>query len=101
LPLARLLGYRRLQAGHAVEDVASGGLLRKLGFRPTGEMALVAAGHPAEMGPGLRSTLVRCALDLPALTGLAGDEDREGDDWGGDDWGGDDDLGGAPTRRAA
>ena len=36
LEVARLLGYRRVNAGHFVDNPASGRVLRKLGFAPTG-----------------------------------------------------------------
>lgn len=37
LEIARLLGHTRARAGHFVDNPASGRVLRKLGFRPTGE----------------------------------------------------------------
>jgi RimJ/RimL family protein N-acetyltransferase len=36
LSLAKVLGHRRLVAGHFVDNPASGRVLRKLGFCPTG-----------------------------------------------------------------
>lgn len=36
LEVARLLGHRRVNAGHFVDNPASGRVLRKLGFVPTG-----------------------------------------------------------------
>lgn len=36
--LARTLGYRRLVAGHFIDNPASGRVLRKVGFRPTGQI---------------------------------------------------------------
>jgi RimJ/RimL family protein N-acetyltransferase len=38
LEVARTLGHRRLQAGHYVDNPASGRVLRKIGFRETGEV---------------------------------------------------------------
>lgn len=38
IAIARMLGHRTLLAGHAVDNPASGRVLRKLGFRPTGEV---------------------------------------------------------------
>lgn len=35
--VARLLGHKRLAAGHFVDNPASGKVLRKIGFRPTGQ----------------------------------------------------------------
>ncbi len=37
LAVARVLGHRNVVAGHFVDTPASGRVLRKLGFRPTGE----------------------------------------------------------------
>lgn len=36
LQIARMLGHRKLSAGHFVDNPASGAVLRKLGFVPTG-----------------------------------------------------------------
>jgi RimJ/RimL family protein N-acetyltransferase len=38
LSLARTLGHRRLVAGHFFDNPASGRVLRKAGFRPTGQI---------------------------------------------------------------
>lgn len=54
IQLARLLGYRELEAGHFLDNPASGRVLRKLGFRPTGK---VAKRHSCA-----RDELVDCAL---------------------------------------
>lgn len=35
--IARTLGHRRLRAGHFVDNPSSGKVLRKIGFRPTGQ----------------------------------------------------------------
>lgn len=48
ISLARTLGHRRLVAGHFVDNPASGRVLRKTGFRPTGRMRQrfsLARGH--------------------------------------------------------
>jgi RimJ/RimL family protein N-acetyltransferase len=37
LEIAKLLGHRRVSAGHFVDNPASGRVLRKLGFVPTGQ----------------------------------------------------------------
>lgn len=50
LEIARLLGHRRLGAAHFVDNPASGRVLRKLGFRPTGHVRphhSCARGHDA------------------------------------------------------
>jgi RimJ/RimL family protein N-acetyltransferase len=39
LEVARLLGFERLEAGHFLDNPASGRVLRKLGFQPTGKVA--------------------------------------------------------------
>lgn len=38
LQLARVLGHRELVAGHFVDNLASGAVLRKAGFKPTGKL---------------------------------------------------------------
>jgi len=38
---ARTLGHRRIRARHAVDNPASGRVLRKLGFRPTGDLVRI------------------------------------------------------------
>jgi RimJ/RimL family protein N-acetyltransferase len=37
LKIARALGHRRVVAGHFIDNPASGKVLRKLGFAPTGQ----------------------------------------------------------------
>jgi RimJ/RimL family protein N-acetyltransferase len=39
LKIARTLGHRRVVAGHFIDNPASGKVLRKLGFAPTGQIA--------------------------------------------------------------
>ena len=38
LEVARLLGHSRIESGHYVDNPASGRVLRKLGFQPTGKV---------------------------------------------------------------
>ncbi len=38
LRLARVLGHREIVAGHFIDNPASGAVLRKVGFRPTGHL---------------------------------------------------------------
>lgn len=59
IEIARLLGHRRLSAGHFVDNPASGRVLRKLGFVPTGK---VRARHSCARGAEVQS--VEYALDL-------------------------------------
>jgi RimJ/RimL family protein N-acetyltransferase len=61
LKIARTLGHRRVTAGHFVDNPASGKVLRKLGFVPTGrpgQRVSAARGHAVES--------VEYALDLEA-----------------------------------
>jgi RimJ/RimL family protein N-acetyltransferase len=65
LAMARASGVRRLHAGHFVDNPASGAVLRKLGFRPTGSTAPLfskARGHEADCA------LFECDLDADAAT---------------------------------
>ena len=51
LHLAKTLGHRRLVAGHFVDNPASGRVLAKIGFRPTGAVVSrfsVGRGHEVE-----------------------------------------------------
>ena len=50
LGVAKALGFERIHAGHFVDNPASGKVLRKAGFKPTGEMRMqfsLARGHEA------------------------------------------------------
>ncbi|MBL8656877.1 MAG: GNAT family N-acetyltransferase [Altererythrobacter sp.] len=49
IEIARLLGHPRIEAGHYLDNPASGRVLRKLGFQPTGAVRrrdCVARGEP-------------------------------------------------------
>ena len=59
LDIARLLGHRRARAGHFIDNPASGRVLRKLGFVPTGE---VRQRHSCARGCAVPS--IEYALDL-------------------------------------
>jgi RimJ/RimL family protein N-acetyltransferase len=59
LEVARLLGHDRLTAGHFLDNPASGRVLRKLGFRPTGK---TAPRHSC--GRGEKADCVLYTLDL-------------------------------------
>ena len=60
LPLARALGHKRVVAGHFADNPASGRVLAKAGFRPTGQRTLrysegrgeagVSVGYEIELG---------------------------------------------------
>ncbi|MDE2563466.1 MAG: GNAT family N-acetyltransferase [Sphingomonadales bacterium] len=71
LGLARALGHRKLAACHAIDNPASGRVLRKAGFRPTGR---VTARHSAGRGEAMLSALY--AIDLAD----GGDSDNSGGD---------------------
>ena len=61
LDIASAIGHRRMTAGHFTDNPASGKVLRKLGFRPTGEIVRrYSAGRGAE---------APCALFERDLTG--------------------------------
>jgi len=65
---ARAAGIRRVVAGHFLDTPASGRVLRKLGFRPTGRMTSVYS-----RGRGAAVPSVRFELDLAG--GDVGDHD--------------------------
>ena len=56
----RALGHRRLQAGHFVDNPASGRVLAAAGFRPTGAIEQT----PSAGRGGASAPLLRYALDL-------------------------------------
>ncbi len=59
LRAARATGMRRITAGHFVDNPASGRVLRKLGFRPTGRIVPLFS-----RGRGAEAPTARYALDL-------------------------------------
>lgn len=61
LKVARAIGHRRLIAGHFADNPASGRVLRKIGFQPTGQ---IAARHSRARAQYVDS--VEYALDLAA-----------------------------------
>ncbi|MDE8652943.1 GNAT family N-acetyltransferase [Novosphingobium album (ex Liu et al. 2023)] len=69
LPLARMLGHRRIVAGHFADNPASGRVLLKAGFRPTG----FRAERYSEGRKALAQT-VEYALSLDAPCDFDGDE---------------------------
>lgn len=60
LSIARMLGHARVRAGHALDNPASGKVLRKLGFRPTGE---IRAEHSAGRGGDMQAAYYQKELD--------------------------------------
>ena len=61
LEIARTLGHRRVVASHFLDNPASGKVLRKLGFEPTGR---VVERHSC--GRGAKAPTAEYALDLAA-----------------------------------
>jgi RimJ/RimL family protein N-acetyltransferase len=64
LPLARTLGHQRIVGRHAVDNPASGRVLRKAGFRPTGR---ARAFH--SLGRGAKLEAPEYALELGDAVG--------------------------------
>jgi RimJ/RimL family protein N-acetyltransferase len=65
LALARLIGHRRIVSRHAVDNPASGRVLRKAGFRPTGRArAFHSLGRNAKV-EAPEYTLDLCEADGP------------------------------------
>lgn len=64
IEIARMLGHRRLKAGHFIDNAASGRVLRKLGFRPTG---VPAQRHCRARGCLVPSVEFELDLDDPAV----------------------------------
>ena len=60
LEVARLLGYNLIEAGHFVDNPASGRVLRKIGFLPTGK---VAPRHSCARGEDVPCALFRLNLE--------------------------------------
>lgn len=71
LCVAKALGHTRIHAGHFVDNPASGRVLRKAGFRPTGEIRRTFG-----LGRGHEAASVEYVADLDCLCG--GDEDGGG-----------------------
>ncbi|WFL77574.1 GNAT family N-acetyltransferase [Altererythrobacter arenosus] len=66
LEVARMLGHRRIVAGHFLDNPASGRVLGKLGFEPTG---IVRPRHSCGRGEAVLAA--EYELDLAAESGLA------------------------------
>jgi RimJ/RimL family protein N-acetyltransferase len=66
IAIARMLGHGRLVAGHFLDNPASGRVLRKLGFAPTGAVRLRHS-----CGRGEEAPTAEYGLDLQAETELA------------------------------
>ncbi len=65
IEVARLIGYDGLSAGHFLDNPASGRVLRKLGFRPTGR---VVARHSCGRGEAADCALYDLDLAARELT---------------------------------
>ena len=76
MKIGRMLGVRQLQAGHYLDNPASGAVLRKAGFRETGEIRQThALGRGGEMVLARRYSLDlgEQESDVVAQTSLADD----------------------------
>ena len=62
LAVARLLGHSRLTAGHFTDNPASGKVLRKIGFRPTGRVV-----KRFSCGRGTEADCVEMTIDLDGV----------------------------------
>jgi RimJ/RimL family protein N-acetyltransferase len=74
--LARTLGVRTIKAAHFLDNPASGAVLRKLGFRPTGRIAMRASkgrGGEAPTAEYIRS------VEAPGNDGDSDGNDARGD----------------------
>lgn len=70
IDLARTMGIDRLVASHFTDNPASGAVLRKLGFRPTGRRA-----ERASLGRATPAPMVEYARDVTAAGNDGGDTD--------------------------
>ncbi len=66
LEVARLLGHARVEAGHYLDNPASGRVLRKLGFQPTGKVKPRDCLARGEATPCAIYTLDLESAELPA-----------------------------------
>lgn len=66
LEMARILGHTQIAAAHFVDNPASGAVLRKIGFEPTGEIR-----ERFSLGRGKAAPSVEYALDLPVMAEFA------------------------------
>jgi RimJ/RimL family protein N-acetyltransferase len=65
IEVAKLLRYTHLEAGHFLDNPASGRVLRKLGFQPTGK---VAKRHSCGRGGKADCMLYRLELDAEGMS---------------------------------
>lgn len=66
IEVARLLGHARIEAGHYLDNSASGRVLRKLGFRPTGQVKPRDCLARGEATPCVMYALDLSAAEMPA-----------------------------------
>jgi RimJ/RimL family protein N-acetyltransferase len=71
LGLARMLGHRRLFAGHFLDNPASGRVLRKAGFRPTGRIE-----QRYSLARGVLAPAARHTITLDPAGDCDGDDDE-------------------------
>lgn len=70
--LARMIGHRTILAGHAVDNPASGKVLRKLGFRPTGEVR-----SQFSKGRGAETPVARYVNEIAMAAGMSSPSDMQ------------------------
>ena len=63
LQIAHTLGHQRMKAGHFIDNPASGRVLRKLGFQPTGQ---IVSRHSHARGAAVDSVEYALELDVAA-----------------------------------
>lgn len=78
LQIARMLGVRRVEAGHYIDNPASGAVLRKAGFRETGEIRPThALGRGGQMVLARRYALELDEGDMPCGVAAEAHDDRK------------------------
>lgn len=71
LRLARTLGHRTLVSGHFIDNPASGAVLRKAGFKPTGRLR-----HQFSLARGYHAQMVEHRIELGDPQDCDTDHDR-------------------------
>ncbi len=70
LRLAKVLGHRKLVAGHFIDNPASGAVLRKIGFQPTGRVR-----QRFSLSRGYETQSVEHRIDLGSASDCDGSDD--------------------------
>ncbi len=74
LSMAAMLGHRQIYARHFADNTASGRVLRKLGFQPTGRPMMIASNARQAQAPGVELV---CDPSLAALRDGLNDGDAD------------------------